>query len=48
MLPTQTLVKMGINAMIKGMRRCDSMVVLLIKPSQISLRNVVKIYLERD
>jgi len=36
LLPTQTLVKMCVNAMIKGMRRCDSMVVLLIKPSDFS------------
>tara|TARA_Y100000310_G_scaffold218078_1_gene219232 strand:- start:1961 stop:3613 length:1653 start_codon:yes stop_codon:yes gene_type:complete len=36
LLPTQTLVKMSINAMTKGMRRCDNMIVLLIKPSDFS------------
>jgi hypothetical protein len=33
LLPTPTLIKMCVNAMVKGMRRCDNMVVLLIKPS---------------
>ena len=36
MFPTQTIVKMSINAMVKGMRRCDNMVVILIKPSDFS------------
>lgn len=36
LLPTETLVKMSINAMTRGMRRCDNMIVLLIKPSDFS------------
>jgi Mg-chelatase subunit ChlD len=36
LLPTQTLVKMSINSMVRGMRRCDNMIVLLIKPSDFS------------
>ena len=35
-LPTQIVVKMSVNAMVKGMRRCDNMVVMLIKPSDFS------------
>jgi hypothetical protein len=35
-LPTQTVVKMSANAMVKGMRRCDNMIVMLIKPSDTS------------
>ena len=36
LMPTQTLIKMSANAMVKGMRRCDNMIVLLIKPSDYS------------
>ena len=36
LMPTQTLIKMSANAMVKGMRRCDNMMVLLIKPSDYS------------
>ena len=36
LLPTQTLVKMSRQSMVRGMRRCDKMVVLLIKPSDFS------------
>ena len=35
-IPTQTLVKMGRNSMVRGMRRCDNMVVILIKPTDFS------------
>jgi hypothetical protein len=35
-MPTNILTKMGANAMVKGMRRCDNMVVVLIKPSDFS------------
>ena len=36
LMPTQTLVKMSANAMIKGMRRCDNILVLLINPTDFS------------
>ena len=32
-IPSETLVKMGSNAMIKGLRRCSSIMAMLIKPS---------------
>jgi len=36
LLPTQTLVKMSRQSMVRGMRRCDNMVVILIKPTDFS------------
>ena len=36
LIPTNTLVQMSKHAMVRGMRRCDNMIVLLIKPSDYS------------
>ena len=46
-LPPEMLVKMCSNSMTRGLRRCNSIMAMLIN-LMIPLRSVVMIYLERD